>query len=69
MNGRKGFPTVAPVEFNLSKARVHEKGEVDKAFCECSDIDEGFYTTPGRPALTPWHLIDVEATTWAAAPV
>jgi xanthine dehydrogenase YagR molybdenum-binding subunit len=31
---------------NLSKPRVNEKGEVDKAFSECSAIVEGFYTTP-----------------------
>jgi xanthine dehydrogenase YagR molybdenum-binding subunit len=31
---------------NLSKPRVNEKGEVDKAFSECSAIVEGSYTTP-----------------------
>lgn len=31
---------------NLSKPRVNEKGEVDKAFSECSAVVEGFYTTP-----------------------
>jgi xanthine dehydrogenase YagR molybdenum-binding subunit len=31
---------------NLSKPRVQEKGEVDKAFGECATIVEGFYTTP-----------------------
>src|SRR5579859_5380914 len=31
---------------NLSKPHVNEKGEVDKAFAECSAIVEGFYTTP-----------------------
>jgi xanthine dehydrogenase YagR molybdenum-binding subunit len=31
---------------NLSKPRVNEKGEVDKAFEECAAVVEGFYTTP-----------------------
>lgn len=31
---------------NLSKPRVNERGEVDKAFGECSAVVEGFYTTP-----------------------
>src|SRR5947208_9233622 len=31
---------------NLSKPRVNEKGEVDKAFDECSAVVEGSYTTP-----------------------
>src|SRR5262249_32436173 len=31
---------------NLSKPRVNEKGEVDKAFSECAAVVEGFYTTP-----------------------
>ena len=31
---------------NLSKPRVNEKGEVDKAFGDCSAVVEGFYTTP-----------------------
>src|SRR6266404_745943 len=31
---------------NLSKPRVNEKGEVDKAFTECAAVVEGFYTTP-----------------------
>jgi xanthine dehydrogenase YagR molybdenum-binding subunit len=31
---------------NLSKPRVNEKGEVDKAFSECTAVVEGFYRTP-----------------------
>lgn len=31
---------------NLSKPHVNEKGEVDKAFADCSAVVEGFYTTP-----------------------
>jgi xanthine dehydrogenase YagR molybdenum-binding subunit len=31
---------------NLSKPRVNERGEVDKAFSECTAVVEGFYTTP-----------------------
>lgn len=31
---------------NFSKPHVDEKGEVDKAFAECSAVVEGFYTTP-----------------------
>src|SRR5438067_6496158 len=30
---------------NLSNPRVNEKGEVDKAFSECSAVVDGFYTT------------------------
>ena len=30
---------------NLSKARVREQGDVDKAFTECSAVVEGFFTT------------------------
>lgn len=31
---------------NLSKPHVNERGEVDKAFGECTAVVEGFYTTP-----------------------
>lgn len=31
---------------NMSKPHVNEKGEVDKAFGDCSAVVEGFYTTP-----------------------
>ncbi|HXT09962.1 MAG TPA: xanthine dehydrogenase family protein molybdopterin-binding subunit [Candidatus Angelobacter sp.] len=31
---------------NLSKPRIRENGEVDKAFSECAAVVEGFYTTP-----------------------
>jgi len=31
---------------NLSQPRVNEKGEVDKAFADCSAVVNGFYTTP-----------------------
>src|SRR6266478_1268961 len=31
---------------NLSKPRVKEQGEVDKAFSECATVVEGFFTTP-----------------------
>jgi xanthine dehydrogenase YagR molybdenum-binding subunit len=31
---------------NFSKPHVNEKGEVDKAFANCSAVVEGFYTTP-----------------------
>jgi len=31
---------------NLSKPRVREQGEVDKAFSECATVVEGFFTTP-----------------------
>jgi xanthine dehydrogenase YagR molybdenum-binding subunit len=31
---------------NVSKPRVNEHGEVDKAFDECAAVIEGFYTTP-----------------------
>lgn len=31
---------------NLSKPRMNEKGEVDRAFAECAAVVEGFYTTP-----------------------
>src|SRR6516165_9110338 len=31
---------------NLSKPRVNQRGDVDKAFTECDTIVEGFYTTP-----------------------
>jgi xanthine dehydrogenase YagR molybdenum-binding subunit len=30
---------------NLSKARVREQGEVDKAFADCAAVVEGFFTT------------------------
>jgi xanthine dehydrogenase YagR molybdenum-binding subunit len=31
---------------NLSKPHVNEKGQVDRAFGDCSAVVEGFYTTP-----------------------
>jgi xanthine dehydrogenase YagR molybdenum-binding subunit len=31
---------------NLSKPRVNERGEVDKAFSECDGVVEGFFSTP-----------------------
>jgi xanthine dehydrogenase YagR molybdenum-binding subunit len=31
---------------NLSKPRVTERGDADKAFSECAAVVEGFYTTP-----------------------
>src|SRR6185437_16074936 len=31
---------------NLSKPRIRENGEVDKAFSECAAVVEGFYSTP-----------------------
>jgi xanthine dehydrogenase YagR molybdenum-binding subunit len=31
---------------NLSKPRVTERGDADKAFGECAAVVEGFYTTP-----------------------
>ncbi len=39
-------PRVWEEKPNLSKPRVNEKGEVDKAFEECAAVVEGFYTTP-----------------------
>jgi xanthine dehydrogenase YagR molybdenum-binding subunit len=31
---------------NLSKPRVHDKGDVDQAFGQCATVVEGFFTTP-----------------------
>jgi xanthine dehydrogenase YagR molybdenum-binding subunit len=31
---------------NLSKPRLNERGDVDKAFSECAAVVEGFFTTP-----------------------
>ena len=39
-------PRVWDDQPNLSKPRVKEQGEVDKAFSECDAVVEGFYTTP-----------------------
>src|SRR5882724_4133383 len=39
-------PRVWEDQPNLSKPRLKENGDVDKAFAECDAVVEGFYTTP-----------------------
>src|SRR5258708_4707230 len=57
---------------NLSKPRVQEKGEVDKAFTECDAVVEGFYTTPVQlhhPLETHGNTVSWtsdEVTAWAS---
>jgi xanthine dehydrogenase YagR molybdenum-binding subunit len=57
---------------NLSKPHVNEKGEVDKAFGECSAVVEGFYTTPVQlhhPLETHGNTVhwkDDELTAWSS---
>src|SRR5581483_6814620 len=57
---------------NLSKPHVNEKGEVDKAFGECSAVVEGFYTTPVQlhhPLETHGNTVDWredELTAWSS---
>jgi xanthine dehydrogenase YagR molybdenum-binding subunit len=41
-----GAPRVWEEVPNLSKPRVNEKGEVDKAFSECAAVVEGTFSTP-----------------------
>jgi xanthine dehydrogenase YagR molybdenum-binding subunit len=57
---------------NLSKPRVNEKGEVDKAFGESTAIVEGFYTTPVQlhhPLETHGNTVnwtDDQLTAWSS---
>src|SRR5436190_20281395 len=56
---------------NLSKPRVKEEGEPDKAFEECAAVVEGFFTTPVQlhHALethgSTVSVTDAEVTSWA----
>lgn len=57
---------------NLSKPRVRERGDVDKAFADCTHVVEGFYTTPVQlhhPLETHGNTVsftDDEMTVWAS---
>src|SRR5215831_3775964 len=57
---------------NLSKPRVREQGEVDKAFGECAQVIEGFFTTPvqlHQPLETHGNTVswaDDSVTAWAS---
>src|SRR5215471_2377366 len=57
---------------NLSKPRVNQRGDVDKAFTECDTIVEGFYTTAVQlhhPLETHGNTIswtDEGVTAWAS---
>lgn len=57
---------------NLSKPRVREHGEVDKAFGECAQVIEGFFTTPVQlhhPLETHGNTVswtDDSVTAWAS---
>jgi len=57
---------------NLSKPKVQEKGEVDKAFAECDAVVEGFYSTPVQlhhPLETHGNTVswtDDGVTVWAS---
>jgi xanthine dehydrogenase YagR molybdenum-binding subunit len=57
---------------NLSKPRVRERGDVDKAFADCAQVAEGFFTTPVQlhhPLETHGNTISVTdegATVWAS---
>jgi xanthine dehydrogenase YagR molybdenum-binding subunit len=57
---------------NLSKPRVREHGEVDKAFSEAAAVVEGFYTTPVQlhhPLETHGNTVawgEDEVTVWAS---
>src|SRR5258708_39955513 len=57
---------------NLSKPRVREQGEVDKAFSECATVVEGSFTTPVQlhhPLETHGNTIswtDEGLTAWAS---
>ncbi len=42
----EGSPRVWDKVANLSKPRLDEHGDVDKAFAECAAVVEGFFTTP-----------------------
>jgi xanthine dehydrogenase YagR molybdenum-binding subunit len=42
----EGSPRVWDKVANLSKPRLDEHGDVDKAFAECAAVAEGFFTTP-----------------------
>ncbi len=42
----EGSPRVWDDSPNLSKARVKEKGDVDKAFADCAAVVEGTFSTP-----------------------
>src|SRR6266436_2745520 len=65
-------PRVWEDQPNLSKPRVKENGEVDKAFSECDAVVEGFYTTPVQlhhPLETHGNTISAggdEITAWAS---
>src|SRR5215468_5869759 len=57
---------------NLSKPRLKENGDVDKAFSECDAVVEGFYTTPVQlhhPLATPGNTVswsDDGVTAWSS---
>src|SRR5215472_4344387 len=57
---------------NLSKPQVREHGEVDKAFGECAQVIEGFFTTPvqlHQPLETHGNTVswtDDSVTAWAS---
>src|SRR6267142_6768996 len=65
-------PRVWEDQPNLSKPRVKENGEVDKAFSECDAVVEGFYTTPVQlhhPLESHGNTISAggdEITAWAS---
>ncbi len=65
-------PRVWEEKPNLSKPRVNEKGEVDKAFEACAAVVEGFYTTPVQlhhPLETHGNTVswtDEGLTAWAS---
>src|SRR4051812_1668565 len=68
----EGAPRVWDDSPNLTKPRVKESGEVDKAFTECAAIVEGFYTTPVQlhhPLETHGNTVSVTddgVTAWAS---
>src|SRR6266536_4623391 len=65
-------PRVWDDQPNLSKPRLKENGDVDKAFSECDAVVEGFYTTPVQlhhPLETHGNTISAggdEITAWAS---
>jgi xanthine dehydrogenase YagR molybdenum-binding subunit len=65
-------PRVWPDVSNVSRPRVNERGEVDKAFGECATVVESFYTTPVQlhhPMETHGNTVswtDEGLTAWAS---
>src|SRR5215475_4369732 len=65
-------PRVWEDQPNLSKPKLKENGDVDKAFSECDAVVEGFYTTPVQlhhPLETHGNTVSAggeEITAWAS---